>query len=77
MNELKILEPSDQIRPNWIRKSVETLMRKHFDTRPDHLGWLQDHGIGGVQNRHYNQYDYLNEKREILERWYALCRGAS
>ena len=75
MDKAEVLEPSDQLRPNWIRKTVETLMRSQFDTRPDHLGWLQDHGIGGVQNRHYNQYEYLKEKRNILEKWYDLLAG--
>ena len=75
MDKLEVLEPSDQLRPNWIRKTVETLMRSQFDTRPDHLGWLQDHGIGGVQNKHYNQYEYLDQKREVLTQWYQLCQG--
>lgn len=77
MDRLEVLEPSDQLRPNWIRKTVETLMRSQFDTRPDHLGWLQDHGIGGVQNKHYNQYEYLKEKRNILEKWYVLLAGTN
>jgi len=71
----EVLEPSDKIAPNWIRSTVETLMRQHFDTRPDHLGWLQDHGIGGVQNKHYNQYEYLDQKRDVLTQWYELCQG--
>lgn len=74
LNETKLLEPTDRVQPNWIRKSVETLMRQQFDTRPDHLGWLQDHGIGGVQNKHYNQYDYLDQKRDLLIKWFQLCR---
>ena len=75
MNETALLEPTDRVQPNWIRKSVETLMRQQFDTRPDHLGWLQDHGIGGVQNKHYNQYDYLAQKRDLLIKWFQLCRS--
>ena len=75
MDQAEVLEPSDSIQPNWIRKSVETLMRQRFDTRPDHLGWLQDHGVGGVQNKHYNKYAYLKEKSEVLTRWYTLCQG--
>ena len=74
LNETQLLEPTDRVQPNWIRKSVETLMRQQFDTRPDHLGWLQDHGIGGVQNKHYNQYDYLDQKRDLLIKWFQLCR---
>ena len=75
MDQEEVLEPSDKIAPNWIRSSVETLMRQHFDTRGEHLGWLQDHGINNVQNKHYNQYEYLDQKREVLTQWYQLCQG--
>ena len=75
MDQKEVLEPSDKIAPNWIRSSVETLMRQHFDTRGEHLGWLQDHGINNVQNKHYNQYEYLDQKREVLTQWYQLCQG--
>ena len=27
------------------------------------------HGLGGVQNRHYDRHDYALEKRQALERW--------
>ena len=27
---------------------------------------LQSHGLGGVQKRHYDQYEYLREKRVAL-----------
>lgn len=27
-------------------------------------GLLQSHGIGGVQERHYDSHDYLPEKRQ-------------
>jgi len=75
MDREEVLEPSDKIAPSWIRSTVETLMRQHFDTRGEHLGWLQDHGINNVQNKHYNQYEYLDQKRDVLTQWYELCQG--
>lgn len=36
-------------------------------------GHLQSHGLGGVQNRHYDKHDYLKEKRAALEKLYLLA----
>ena len=30
---------------------------------------LLSHGLGGVQNRHYDRHDYALEKRQALEHW--------
>jgi hypothetical protein len=30
---------------------------------------IQSHGLSGVQTRHYDRHDYLNEKREALLLW--------
>jgi hypothetical protein len=32
---------------------------------------LQSHGLGGVQDRHYDRYEYMDEKRRALEGWDA------
>jgi len=49
-----------------IRSGVETALAAYgvsMETR----GRLQSHGISGVQNRHYDGYDYMAEKRHALE----------
>ena len=33
---------------------------------------ILSHGIGGVQDRHYDMHDYADEKRAALEAWEAL-----
>jgi len=30
---------------------------------------IQSHGLGGVQARHYDRYDYLAEKTAALDAW--------
>ncbi len=40
-------------------------------------GHLQSHGLGGVQNRHYDKHDYLAEKRGALNLLYQLATGAT
>lgn len=54
-----------------IRRTVETqlaaagvpiIVRAH----------LQSHGLSGVQERHYDRYDYHEEKRNALYTWYRL-----
>ena len=57
-----------------LRSGVETLLasaRVSSDTR----GRLQSHGISGVQARHYDAHDYLEEKREALETLYRHLTG--
>lgn len=36
---------------------------------------LQSHGLGGIQARHYDQYEYMDEKRAALETWEAFLNG--
>jgi hypothetical protein len=58
-----------------IRSGVETLLasaRISTDTR----GRLQSHGISGVQQRHYDGHDYMDEKRHALETLFKLLEGA-
>ena len=42
--------------------------RVNSDTR----GRLQSHGVAGVQARHYDGHDYMDEKRQALESLFAL-----
>jgi integrase len=54
-----------------IRSGVETLLASKtipMETR----GRLQSHGIAGVQARHYDGYDYMDEKRNALVTLFQL-----
>jgi hypothetical protein len=54
-----------------LRRTVETRLAA-IGLQPGDLGQLQSHGLGGVQSRHYNEHDYLSEKRAALEKLYGL-----
>lgn len=47
------------------RSGVETLLAS-LKVSGEIRGYLQSHGIGGVQDKHYNAYDFLDEKKEAL-----------
>lgn len=49
-----------------IRSGVETMLAS-VKISKDTRGRLQSHGISGVQDRHYDGYDYLPELRTALE----------
>lgn len=57
-----------------IRSGVETLLASARITS-DIRGRLQSHGIAGVQARHYDGHDYLDEKRLALETLFGLLEG--
>ena len=61
-----------------IRSGVETLLAS-ARIGSDIRGRLQSHGISGVQVRHYDGHDYMDEKRHALETLQALldAPGAS
>ena len=48
-----------------IRSGVETTLAK-LKYSKDLRGRLQSHGISGVQDRHYDGHDYLDEKLDML-----------
>ena len=50
----------------WVRSGVETLMSK-WKIDKEHRGRLQSHGVGGVQDKHYNADDFLDVKGEALQ----------
>lgn len=54
-----------------IRSGVETLLSSAKVSK-DTRGRLQSHGIAGVQDRHYDGHDYLDEKRQALETLHRL-----
>lgn len=53
-----------------LRRTAETMLAK-LGTAPNIRGEVQSHGLGGVQKRHYDQHDYLEEKRTVLKAWAA------
>lgn len=59
-----------------IRSGVETMLAKHKFSE-DLRGRLQSHGISGVQNRHYDGHDYMDEKREMLMKLHEILESSS
>jgi integrase len=58
-----------------IRATIETrLAAKPYRVSFDVLAHLLSHGMGGVQARHYQKYDFLDEKREALEKVERLVK---
>ena len=58
-----------------IRSGIETLLAKHKFSQ-DLRGRLQSHGISGVQNRHYDGHEYLDEKREMLQKLHEILESS-
>jgi len=48
-----------------LRRTLETLLASLGVSR-DVRGQVQSHGLGGVQNRHYDRHEYWGEKRATL-----------
>ena len=53
-----------------LRRTCETLLARQ-GVNTDLRAQIQSHGLGGVQNRHYNRHDYMTEKRAALTAWSA------
>lgn len=51
-----------------IRRTVETEMAR-LGFSKDIRAHLLSHGLGGIQDRHYDRYDRIDEKRSALEKW--------
>jgi hypothetical protein len=54
-----------------IRSGVETTLAA-AKISTEIRGRLQSHGISGVQARHYDGHDYLDEKRNALKMLFKL-----
>jgi integrase len=54
-----------------VRSGVETALAGAKVSK-DHRGRLQSHGITGVQATHYDGHDYLDEKRESMDKLLRL-----
>jgi hypothetical protein len=58
-------EVAELFTPGELRISVETRLAAAGVTR-EVRAQLQSHGLGGVQMKHYDKHDYLDEKRAAL-----------
>lgn len=58
-----------------IRSGVETALAK-ANVSLEHRGHLQSHGISGVQRKHYDGHDYMDQKREALQVFHELLGAA-
>jgi integrase len=50
---------------DW-RRTIETTLAS-LGVHKDHRAQLQSHGLSGVQDRHYDMWEYMPEKRKALE----------
>lgn len=57
-----------------IRRTIETQMAA-LGISKDVRAQIQSHGLGGVQDRHYDRHEYMAEKRSTLEVWAAHLAG--
>ena len=53
-----------------IRRTCETMLAA-MGISKDLRAQIQSHGLGGVQDRHYDRHEYMDEKRRALEAWSA------
>ncbi|MFZ1909530.1 MAG: tyrosine-type recombinase/integrase [Burkholderiales bacterium] len=51
-----------------LRRTCETMLAA-LGVSSDVRAQLQSHGLGGVQQRHYDRHEYMAEKRAVLELW--------
>ncbi len=52
-----------------LRRTVETLMAERLRVSKDLRALIQSHGLGGVQDRHYDRADYGPQIRHALNEW--------
>jgi integrase len=51
-----------------LRRTAETMLAS-LKVSSDVRAQLQSHGLGGIQQRHYDRHEYSIEKRQALEKW--------
>jgi hypothetical protein len=60
-----------------IRATIETrLIAKPYSVSSDVLAHLLSHGMGGVQQRHYQHHDFFDEKLEALQKLESMLEVA-
>jgi integrase len=65
---LKAKEVREDFELRDLRRTAETMLAS-LRVPSDVRAQLLSHGLGGVQNRHYDHHDYALEKKQALERW--------
>ena len=68
MREADPPEAREDFQLRDLRRTCETMMAA-LKISSDVRAQIQSHGLGGVQNRHYDRHDYMTEKRQALEKW--------
>jgi len=66
--------PGGRFTPGDLRRTIETRLAAAGQSQ-EIRGQLQSHGLGGVQNRHYDRHDYAAEKRTAVEALHKLLTG--
>src|SRR5690606_22396552 len=52
-----------------MRRTIETLLAQELRVSKDIRAQIQSHGLGGVQDRHYDRADYGDQIRASLIAW--------
>jgi integrase len=65
---LKAREAREDFELRDLRRTAEAMLAS-LKVISDVRAQLPSHGLGGVQNRHYDHHDYALEKKRALERW--------
>ena len=65
---LKAKELRDSFQLRDLRRTCETMLAA-LGMSSDIRAQVQSHGLGGVQARHYDRHNYMEEKRATLEKW--------
>ena len=61
-------EAREPFRLSDLRRTAETMLASLKVSR-DVRAQLQSHGLGGVQQQHYDMHDYTLEKQQTLKKW--------
>lgn len=59
-----------------LRRTAETHMAA-LGITSDIRAQIQSHGLGGIQQRHYDRHDYMPEKRAALDSWARRLSGTA
>jgi integrase len=65
---VKAKEARDPFQLRDLRRTAETQLAS-LKVSSDVRAQLQSHGLGGIQQRHYDKHSYSLEKKQALEKW--------
>ena len=74
INKFCKLTGFNKFTPRDIRRTFKTLAGD-MGVSSEMRDRLQNHKKPGVSSKHYDRYDYLREKREIIEQWEARLKS--